>query len=174
MYYCRPILLSIFILFAGSTAFAQEHQHNDHLSTLLEHYLSAKDALNKDDYGAARGALSEFRKEVVGNKEMHNHKEHPKKHVQHHRAMVEAVDKAAKAGDIDELRSAFKDISDQLTAALENQGYDDKVLYLHYCPMAVNNQGAQWISERKTINNPYMGQKMSGCGTTKREINPKN
>lgn len=176
MSFLKSLLLTVLFTIPAITGWAQEtaHSHEKHLSRMLNHYLDAKDALTEDDFDAARYSLSEFSKEVVENREMNNHKDHIKNHARHHSDMVQAVDKASAAGDIDELRSAFKDISAQLLKALENQGYDDMSLYLQYCPMAVNNQGAHWISDRETIINPYMGQKMTGCGKTEKEINPDN
>lgn len=101
---------------------------------------------------------------------MSNHKEHSKMHARHHHSMVEAVNDADQAGDIKELRSAFKDITANLVKALENQGYSEEMLYLQNCPMAISNEGAHWISKRKKIINPYMGKKMLSCGKTEKEI----
>ena len=43
-------------------------------------------------------------------------------------------------------------------------------LYYDHCPMYNNNKGADWISERKEISNPYLGKEMPTCGTIKEEI----
>ena len=42
----------------------------------------------------------------------------------------------------------------------------EKNVYYQYCPMANEGKGANWLSEQKEINNPYMGKKMPTCGTT--------
>lgn len=166
----KSFILFTVILFAGASAFAQEHQHNEHLSTLLEHYMNAKDALAEDDFDEAHSSLTELRKEVVESDEMNHHEEHSQIHTEHHDSMVEAVNNAAQAGDIGELRSSFKDISSNLIKALENKGFDEESLYLQYCPMADNNEGARWINDKKEVVNPYMGEKMIGCGETEKEI----
>ena len=103
---------------------------------------------------------------------MNNHPEHSKMHQQHHAAMVEAVNAGADAKNLEELRSAFIAISDNLAKAVENQGYDERQLYLQYCPMADNKEGASWISENRQIFNPYMGKKMPSCGSTERALSP--
>lgn len=172
--YFKLIIFSILILTSGVTAFAQEHQHTDHLITLLENYMNAKDALAEDNFETARSHLSEFRSEVINNKEMNNHGEHSQMHASHHRSMIEAVNDADQAGDLKELRSAFKNITTNLVKALENQDYSGETLYLQYCPMAAGNEGAEWISDQEKIINPYMGKKMPSCGKTKKEINPEN
>lgn len=170
MYKFKLIFLFTIIFFAGTSVFAQEHQHNDHLSTLVEHYIDTKEALAEDDFEAALSASSDLRDEVVENDEMSNHEEHSQMHAEHHGAMVEAVTNAAEAESIDELRSSFKDISSNLVSALENQGLDEESLFLQYCPMADNGEGARWISDEEEIVNPYMGQKMPDCGQTEEAI----
>lgn len=168
--YIKSLLFFIVMLISFNSAFAQEHQHNDHLDNLLEHYMDTKDALTEDDFETARSHISELKEDVLENEEMNNHEEHPEMHAKHHGSMIEAVNKADQAGSISELRSAFKDITENLAKALENQGYDQDTLYLQYCPMAVNNEGAHWISNREDIINPYMGEKMPTCGKTEKKI----
>ncbi|THU38137.1 DUF3347 domain-containing protein [Niastella caeni] len=43
-------------------------------------------------------------------------------------------------------------------------------LYVDHCPMYNNNKGADWISEKKEISNPYFGKEMPTCGTVKEEL----
>lgn len=170
--YIKSIFISVLIVILGATAYGQDqgHQHNDHLTTLLEHYMNVKDALTEDDFKTARSHINDLEKEVLENEEMNNHEEHSELHAKHHSSMIEAVEKADTATDIDELRSAFKNITVNLTKALENQGYDQKTLYIQYCPMAGNNKGATWISEKEKIVNPYMGPQMQSCGKTEKTI----
>jgi hypothetical protein len=43
-------------------------------------------------------------------------------------------------------------------------------VYQDFCPMYNDGKGATWISETKDIKNPYLGKKMSTCGSVKEEI----
>ncbi len=174
MYYFKILSLLILIMSIGITTFAQEseQQHKEDLPEMMGHYLAAKDALTEDDFEAARSSLSEFKEKMNGNDTLNDHKEHTEKHAQIHTRIIEAIDKAVQAENISGLRSAFKVISSNLTKILEAQGYDEDTLYIHYCPMADNKQGATWISAKEKIVNPYMGQSMPGCGELKKEINP--
>ena len=43
-------------------------------------------------------------------------------------------------------------------------------LYEAYCPMANNNEGAIWISNKEENSNPYMGSSMPKCGKVNRVI----
>lgn len=43
-------------------------------------------------------------------------------------------------------------------------------IYYQFCPMANDNKGAYWLSEQDKIHNPYYGDKMNGCPSTKETI----
>lgn len=45
-----------------------------------------------------------------------------------------------------------------------------QVLYKAFCPMYNDKKGAIWLSEVKTIKNPYYGKKMLTCGSVQEEI----
>ncbi|MEZ4932962.1 MAG: DUF3347 domain-containing protein [Saprospiraceae bacterium] len=38
---------------------------------------------------------------------------------------------------------------------------------IQYCLMAIDNKGADWLSEEEEIRNPYFGEKMMKCGSVK-------
>ena len=46
-------------------------------------------------------------------------------------------------------------------------------VYYQFCPMANDNKGAYWLSEKKEIHNPYYGDKMNGCPSNKETIQAK-
>jgi Cu(I)/Ag(I) efflux system membrane fusion protein len=147
-----------------------EHQHTAHLNILVEEYLDIKNALSNDRMEEAKKHLQNFMVEVKKSSEMTEHPEHSEKHGRHHAAMLESVEAAINAKSVDTFRRAFADISEHLTKALNNQNYSKRTLYLQYCPMAIDGDGATWLSTTKEIKNPYMGQQMPGCGETKTEI----
>lgn len=62
------------------------------------------------------------------------------------------------------LASLSKDISDLIALF----GAPQK-LYQDHCPMYNDGKGAIWISEAKSIKNPYYGNKMLTCGSVKKE-----
>ena len=75
------------------------------------------------------------------------------------------------SGNIEEQRIAFSGFSDQFYKAIKTFGLMGKTAYYQFCPMAFNNKGAYWLSESKTIRNPYFGEKMIECGETKETLN---
>lgn len=74
------------------------------------------------------------------------------------------------SGKIEDQRKAFSSFSDQFYKAVKNFGLMGKTAYYQFCPMANNNKGAYWLSESKTIRNPYFGDKMLSCGETKETL----
>lgn len=46
-------------------------------------------------------------------------------------------------------------------------------IYKQYRPMAFNNEGAYWFADAEEIKNPYFGEKMLRCGSTKKVISKK-
>jgi Cu(I)/Ag(I) efflux system membrane fusion protein len=71
----------------------------------------------------------------------------------------------AEAKDIDAQRTAFSLLSESLITASKRFGPVNRAgLYILHCPMAFQDKGANWLSDRKDIQNPYFGAKMPGCG----------
>ena len=71
------------------------------------------------------------------------------------------------ANDIERQRVLFSTVSSQLLDVVKTLGIDlgkERDLYLEFCPMALGNAGAYWLSEQKEILNPYFGQAMLTCG----------
>jgi len=77
----------------------------------------------------------------------------------------------AASGEIEEQRMAFSNFSNQFYKAVKTFGLMGKTAYYQFCPMAFENKGAYWLSESKTIQNPYYGEKMMDCGETKETLN---
>ena len=150
---------------------AQEtkHQHPEHLSVFINHYLNMKNALTENDFKEAKSYLQKLKKEGLKSSEMKNHPKHIKMHKKHHTAMMKAINAASKAENLSEFRLAFADISDHLIKAVKNQSYEQQKLYIQFCFMGRGNEGAYWLSEQKKIDNPYL-EKMSSCGKTVEEI----
>jgi len=74
------------------------------------------------------------------------------------------------AATILEQREAFDHYNQALFTAFKAYGTDLKVFLIH-CPMANENKGGVWLSERNEIHNPYLGNKMPTCGMVKETIN---
>lgn len=73
--------------------------------------------------------------------------------------------------DIEAKRKSFQMLGDQLYDLIRTVQYDKTVIYLYFCPMAFNHQGANWLSNSVEIRNPYIPKKMLTCGEVKDSIN---
>jgi Cu(I)/Ag(I) efflux system membrane fusion protein len=75
------------------------------------------------------------------------------------------------SNDIEQARVELATISEAMYALVKAFHPNDTPLYYQYCPMARDNKGANWISAKKELENPYMGQMMLACGRTQETIN---
>lgn len=74
------------------------------------------------------------------------------------------------AKDIEKQREIFSDLSNQMIEIAETFALKIETVYVAYCPMALDDKGAFWLSEKEEINNPYFGDKMLRCGEVKKKI----
>ncbi|MCA9691990.1 MAG: DUF3347 domain-containing protein [Myxococcales bacterium] len=68
------------------------------------------------------------------------------------------------AEDISTARLGFKKMSDGMIAYLQAHPEHREGLEIIHCPMAFNNQGADWVQRKGDILNPYHGKMMLHCG----------
>lgn len=80
------------------------------------------------------------------------------------------ADQIASSGDIEAQRAQLDVLSSSLFSLIKATGANTESAYYQYCPMANNEKGAYWISENKEIRNPYFGDKMLKCGSTKETL----
>ncbi|MBT8324419.1 MAG: efflux RND transporter periplasmic adaptor subunit [Winogradskyella sp.] len=133
-------------------------------------YINLKDALVKDDSikvtdeaKSLLNNLSNIDMKLLTDGEAHSH----------WMALENELKSSAKSisnlVDIKEQRSHFKHLSSHLTKAVRLFGVNEKV-YVQFCPMADNNNGAYWLSKEEKVINPYFGDAMLTCGEVKQII----
>lgn len=140
------------------------------LQLLYDQYLALTEALANDNYekGSAAGIAM---KEALSKVNMEAFRDQAHVIWMDHAANLEkTLEHIAHQGSIEELRSAYKDISDAMIALTNSFGAIGDTLYLQYCPMANNDQGANWLSSYSEIRNPYFGDMMLKCGETQDTI----
>lgn len=81
------------------------------------------------------------------------------------------VKQMASSRTLEEQRIAFAGFNEQFYKGIKTFGLMGKSVYYQFCPMANNKKGAYWLSESKTIRNPYFGAAMMDCGETKETMN---
>lgn len=76
----------------------------------------------------------------------------------------EAAESIASTTGIEDQRSHFQTLSEQVIEMAERFGLDIEKVYVQFCPMAFEDTGAQWLSESEEVLNPYFGDMMLRCG----------
>lgn len=139
--------------------------HQDLLRSFYAEYINLKEGLAAGDNQRTDRAAKEMRSiitdasfnELEG--EAHDHVAQIGRDVIH---MVEH-------SDIEEKRNYLNSLSTSLFTLLK-AGDIQTEAYLQHCPMAFNNQGAYWVSDKEEIRNPYYGDKMLKCGSVKETL----
>jgi L-fucose mutarotase/ribose pyranase (RbsD/FucU family) len=74
------------------------------------------------------------------------------------------AEKIKQATDIEVQRESFYQLSAKMFVLVKTIGGNKQALHQQYCPMAFNDQGAYWLSDKTEIRNPYFGDAMLTCG----------
>lgn len=134
---------------------------------IISQYLNIKNALTKDDgKEAAKGgkamveSFAKFDQSSLSAEQKLAYDDivtDAKEHAEHIGLNADKV-----AHQREHFATLSKDIYDLVKSLGSVQ-----TLYQDHCPMYNNNKGANWLSETKEINNPYLGTKMPTCGSIK-------
>ncbi|OJJ19209.1 hypothetical protein BKI52_20570 [marine bacterium AO1-C] len=145
-------------------------EFKNQLKELVKAYLSLKEAFVKTDATKAStqaklvsGSLEKVNMTLLKN-EAHMAW---MKHLAQIKSATQAI---SKAKDVEKQRTQFEQLSNALITAVKSFGVSEITLYKQYCPMAFDNEGAFWLSDKEEIRNPYFGDKMLKCGSVKETI----
>ncbi|MEQ8683299.1 MAG: DUF3347 domain-containing protein [Cyclobacteriaceae bacterium] len=85
--------------------------------------------------------------------------------------MNTALDEISLSNDLKAQRVAYASFNESLFKSLKAFGPTAGTVYYQHCPMALDNKGGFWLSDSKEVKNPYFGNSMLTCGSTKETIN---
>lgn len=129
----------------------------------IEIYITGKDALVESNLSETQSAYENFisKLEEIGIHGVSG---------DGHMAWMESYEKLTtpasaivSAENLDAARESFRTLSDELIHAVQMFGIEG-VVYHQYCPMAFDNEGANWLSTEEQIQNPYLPENMLTCG----------
>jgi hypothetical protein len=86
-------------------------------------------------------------------------------------SIAHLLDRIKNADDLEEQRQNYAMFNRAMYRSFKFLGHEGDPIYYQYCPMAFDNKGAYWLSESEEIRNPYFGDKMLTCGSTKEILN---
>ena len=142
----------------------------EQLKVVYNDYINLKDALVKEDSKntsvnatSLLNNLSKVDMKLLSDNNAHTHWMSLVKEIQSSATSI------SKTSDIKAQRDHFKHLSSHLINAVQLFGVNEKV-YVEFCPMADNNNGAYWLSKEEKVINPYFGEAMLTCGEVKQVI----
>lgn len=144
------------------------------LIRLVEHYLNFKNALVATDFETARKSIPPLNKSfedidmslIKGAAHLYWMEKMPK--------IKKQLKQLNDAKNIVEQRAEFALLSELLVQVVQVFGLSEGTLFIQYCPMAMDNKGANWLSKEGAIQNPYFGDKMLRCGSVEDTLIFKN
>ena len=142
----------------------------DQLKMVFNDYIDLKNALVKEDSKSTSvnamhlfNHLSQVDMTLLSSNSAHTH----------WMSLVGDIKSSAisisKTSDIKMQRDYFIHLSSHLINTVQLFGVNEKV-YVEFCPMADDNNGAYWLSKEEKVINPYFGSAMIECGEVKQVI----
>ncbi|MHA4845184.1 DUF3347 domain-containing protein [Flavitalea antarctica] len=141
---------------SSSNTTASVNVKDDKLNAIYQHYVHLTTALVNNDAAEAKiasNAIEAGARELTGGT-----------------SIAATAAKITNAADIEGQRKAYSTLSNDFIALVKKSGMSSGELYVDFCPMAMNDKGAYWVSSKKEIRNPYFGDKMLTCGEVKETI----
>jgi len=140
------------------------------LKVVFNDYIKLKDALLKDESNNViteskrlLGNLSKVDMKLLKDKEAHGHWMSLEKEI---KASATSI---SNTSNIESQRNHFKHLSSHLISTIQTFGINEKV-FVEFCPMVEDNNGAFWLSREEKVINPYFGGAMLTCGEVKQVI----
>ena len=122
---------------------------------VISAYMELKDALVDTDYNTARQKVDQLN-EAIKTAGIDSE--------------LKISETMTSAGDIETIRAAFYPVSKDMYNWIKSVDTGDLTLYWQYCPMAMGNTGAHWLSLESEVMNPYFGDVMLRCGNVEEQL----
>lgn len=156
-------ILVLLIALGNFGAHAQQNQSSakpsfkdENLGAAYEHYIHLKNALVESNSEEAKMAASQLQKSLSS--------------IPSAKAASAEAAKISASTDLTKQRSSFSKLSNEFTTLVKANKLTTGAVFVEYCPMANNNEGAYWLSSEKEIKNPYFGEEMLNCGFVKETL----
>jgi hypothetical protein len=173
----KRILSALFMITVFHAGIAQTNNDSlkvkDPLSAVLSTYIELKNALAKDDGNSASINAKELFK-AISNVPMDKFTpDQYKVWMKYNEKLSYDAEHIKSTTETEHQREHFVSLSKNMYELIKAFNTNIFTIYYQFCPMANDNKGAYWLSEKEKISNPYMGKQMPGCGSTKETIKTK-
>lgn len=155
---------------AGEPQFQVDEQFQKQLSAVFTSYVDLHEAFTASDVKKVKQQASETTQALASvdmklvSGAAHND------WMSYLTPMQTALNQMQSTDDIEAQRRSFSTLSDNLYKSAQAFGLGGKEAFYTYCPMAFNDEGAYWLSDKAKVRNPYFGEKMLVCGEVKEKL----
>jgi hypothetical protein len=143
---------------------------NAHIKNVLGHYMHMKNALVESDMVEAKKGAAILIETIRQFDDSWFPAKQKIEYDKHKTAVKEQAQEIVSATALETQRGHFAGLSAHVYELLKTFSTGKK-LYHNHCEMALDNNGAIWLSETNEIKNPYMGSKMLSCGSVEEILN---
>ncbi len=158
----------------GATTPVAPEQLNPLIANVLQSYFKVQEALAGDDAAGASEAAGALAGEVRQS-ELSLSDEGVKEAWEEVAPTLQSAATAiSDADDIEARRERFARLSEIMHQLLMHFGPPtEQPVYVLHCPMAFDNEGADWLQPDKETRNPFFGSKMLKCGEVVHALQPR-
>ncbi len=140
------------------------------LGDAVNAYLHVKDALVASDVAAAEAAAQKMG-QALSKVDMALLKGDAHLYwMEQLKALQAHSEKITTSTELKNQREQFDFLSQALIQAVKVFGTHTDTLYVQHCPMAFDDNGADWLSAEDKVLNPYFGEAMLRCGVIEETI----
>lgn len=140
-------------------AFAEESWQE-----LIGSYLSLKEALVMGDAELSKEKAEKIHQSILETFKRLSNEEAVDIWKKWHDKALEASNQITELENIEDQRKQFEILSTAVIFWAQHLDFEGQALYIQHCPMAFDDEGADWISDEEIIRNPYFGDRMLKCG----------
>jgi Cu(I)/Ag(I) efflux system membrane fusion protein len=146
-------------------------EEREQLARVVERYLAVQSALASDEAETAKTQAKAL--DRVGREVELSSEGAPEAWERVRAPLLEHTATLAEASSLDAMRKAFAAASEAVERLLATFGNPlREALHVAYCPMAFDDEGAEWVQRGETIDNSYFGPAMQSCGELRRTAHP--
>jgi len=139
--------------------------HQEATKEAIRVYLKLKDALVNSDAAKSKKAGSQLLDQLKRIPSTIDQADRREKWMSMQGLAERGALKLSETEELKVQRQAFEEVSEAFIFWLRHFQIEFNTIYLQYCPMAFDFDGADWISAQEEIRNPYFGDEMLKCGT---------
>ena len=154
----------------GVSVVSSTKESKAQIATLVDNYLTLKDALVSDDFEKAKKDVVALKASIASVDMSAFQGDSHGQWMSAKNVLDRVLEHAAHFSDIAQIRTAFKPLSALMITLTKTFDPMKEKVYEDFCPMADQDRGGNWLSLEKEIRNPYFGSKMMKCGSIVEEI----